>query len=176
MNFEAYGPFEFNRDDIGKSTIEFWKGVEKREEGLSETIGCYVFGLKSNNKLTPWYVGKTLALRGFKGEVFTPHKLLHYHEVLRPSQSDKGFRRGTPFLTFFPAMTETGWFSGNRSTASAEIAWLEQIMIGMALVKNPEIANTSFTKYHRSTKVRGILGEGRGRPTLEAVDAYNLFY
>lgn len=176
MNFETYGPFEFSRDDVRRSKVDFWHEVEKREEGLSETIGCYVFGLKTDQKLTPWYIGKTIAKKGFKGEVFTPHKLDHYEAVLSAENTEKKFRKGSPFLTLFPLMTETGWFSANRSAASVEISWLEQIMIGMAIIKNREIVNTAFTRFHRDTKVRGLIGEWQGRPSKEAADAERLFF
>jgi hypothetical protein len=164
------------RSDLDQSKANFWRDVEKREEGLSGAIGCYVFGLETNDKIMPWYVGKTLATAGFKGEVFTPHKINHYKSIIRPMDEEKSHRKGTPFISLFPLMTPEENFSKSRTSSAKLIGWLETTMIGMALSKNHEIANTSNTLLHRNVVVPGVLGVTPGRPSREAEDAYKLFY
>ena len=174
MNFESYGPFELDwNDDSTQWRANFWKEIEAQEryEGLSSAIGCYVFCLKYGNKLAPWYVGKTVNQYGFKGEVFESHKVDHYDELMEEKSRHK------PHLMFFPLMTEETWnFSKNRSQGEEQIDWLETTLIGMAYAANPELRNSSKTKYFRNAYINGIMGEHYyGRRTNDARAAAALF-
>ena len=174
MNFDTYGPFELDwDDDTPQWRANFWKDVEAQEKykGLSTAIGCYVFCLRYGDKLAPWYVGQTINQNGFKGEVFESHKVDHYDELMENKS------RHTPCLMFFPLMTEDSWrFSQNRSQGEAHIEWLETTLIGMAYAANPELRNSSKTKYFRKAYVNGIMGEHNyGRRTDDARAATKMF-
>tara|TARA_R110002049_G_scaffold265590_1_gene441721 strand:+ start:5016 stop:5555 length:540 start_codon:yes stop_codon:yes gene_type:complete len=166
MNFESCGPFEFPRARVGHWRKNFWKEVEGFWEGLSNAVGCYAFCIDNGRRIRPWYVGKTLAQGGFRDEIFTPHKLDHYFSILAPGDKQKSYRQGKPSILLFPLVTDTWRVSENRSSSEAYIDWLETTLIGMALSQNPEIANTSKTRFHREVFVNGIIGgQFQGRPS-----------
>lgn len=122
----------------------------------------------------PWYVGKTTAQAGYYGEIFTDHKLRHYENIMRPS--DDEYRRGTPFIIFFPLVTETWRFSNNRSSSAKYVDWLETTLIDMAFSRNPTIANKSKTRFHNEVYVHGVIGnQFQERPSSDASFAKRLF-
>lgn len=174
MNFDTFGPFELDwSDDAPRWRANFWKEVESQEkyEGLSSAIGCYVFCLKYGTKLKPWYVGQTINENGFKREVFEPHKVDHYNELMEHKPTH------TPCLMFFPLMTHETWnFSQNRTQGSEQIDWLETTLIGMAYAANPDLRNSSKTKYFRNIYVNGLMGDHEyGRRTNDARAAAKMF-
>ncbi|MDP5308658.1 MAG: hypothetical protein ACU0DD_07380 [Paracoccus sp. (in: a-proteobacteria)] len=176
MNFESCGPFHFPRERTGRWRAAFWDDVEEYWDGLSRSVGCYAFCTDNGKKVRPWYVGKTLAQGGFRDEVFTPHKLQHYSEILAPQDVDKSYRRGKPCILLFPLVTESWRLSSNRSSSEPYIDWLETTLIGMALSQNPEIANTSKTRFHREVYVNGLIGgQLQGRPSNDANFAKRAF-
>ena len=80
MHYEVYGPFGVDMNTKRpwrERRAEFWESVENKAEGLSKAIGIYVFSTRHGAIRTPWYVGKTVAKTGFRGEVFQDHKLSH---------------------------------------------------------------------------------------------------
>ena len=84
MKFDAAGPFSF--DPYAKERQwrrQFWEEIEVPEnlDGLDEAIGCYVYCVERGERTLPWYVGKTTALTGFKGEIFQDPKVMRYREV-----------------------------------------------------------------------------------------------
>jgi hypothetical protein len=169
MNFESCGPFSFPRQRNGHWRKQFWERVEEYWEGLSKAVGCYAFCIDNGRRVRPWYVGKTLADGGFQDEVFTSHKLNHYSNILDPGGEEKSYRRGHPCILLFPLVTTSWRLSNNRSNSEPYIDWLETALIGMALSKNPEIANSSKTRFHREVYVNGLFGsQYQGRPSDSA--------
>jgi hypothetical protein len=174
--FDVYGPFDVARTGglIEYSQPAFWSEVEDYDTGLSKAIGCYMFCLTHGTNIMPWYVGKTWAKNGFRGETFTPHKLVVYNRCING-------RRALPQLFLFPLMTGTcddaGNFSHNRSRGRKVIEWLEKTMIGMALQRNPDLGNLNDATLPRSVTVRGIMGEQRrGRAFADVTEACRAFY
>jgi hypothetical protein len=177
MNFESCGPFLFPRERTGQWQKEFWQVVDNYWEGLSNAIGCYAFCISNGQKVRPWYVGKTLAQGGFRDEVFTPHKILHYTEILNPQDKEKSYRRGKPCILLFPLVSDTWRLSKSRANSNGFVDWLETTLIGMALSQNPEIANTSKTRFHREVYVNGLIGgQYQGRPSTGANFARKAFH
>ncbi len=176
MNFESCGPFDFSRERTGHWRKNFWESVEYYWGGLSNAVGCYAFCIDNGRRVRPWYVGKTIAKGGFQDEVFTSHKLDHYSSILAPGDEERSYRRGRPCIVLFPLVTDTWRLSNNRSSSDAYIDWLETTLIGMALSKNPEIANSSKTRFHREVYVNGLFGEQyQGRPSNGANFAKRVF-
>jgi len=176
MIFESYGGFDLPRTRTGHWRRAFWEDVEAADDGLSNSIGCYVFCLKTKLAVKPWYIGKTISKDGFRSEVFTPHKLSHYDEIMQPTIEGVLRRNGQPSIMLFPLLTENWGFSSNRSNSVDTIEWLETALIGMALSRNPEIANTSKTRFHREIFVNGIIGvQDQGRPSRGASFAKDVF-
>jgi len=173
MNFESYGPYRIDwwEDESPRWRANFWKDVEAEYEGLSSAIGCYVFCLRFGDKYVPWYVGQTLNKKGYKGEVFEPHKVEHYENLMEEKSRHK------PYLMFFPLMTENTWdFSKNRSQGAEQIEWLETTLISMAYAVNPDIRNTSKTAFSKYMYVNGIIGtQYAGRKSEAAKAASEMF-
>lgn len=174
--FDVYGPFDVARTggfiEYGQPAL--WSEIEIYDPGLGNAIGCYMFCLTHGANIMPWYVGKTLAKKGFRDEVFTPHKLVVYNRCINR-------RRARPQLFLFPLMTGTpddaGYFSHNRSTGRKVIEWLEKTMIGMALQRNPNLGNLSDATLPRSVTVRGIMGDQRrGRAFADVTEARRAFF
>lgn len=161
MFFESFGPFQITRTDgkIAATQRDLWDAVNERCEGLSRAIGCYAFCLGKGETLRPWYVGQTTAQTGFFGECFQVHKLDHYNEALHRT------KRGWPALLLFPLMTgdaaAPGRPSAAHSTSRRTIDWLEKVLIGMALERNPALQNWKDTLLPSNVTVRGVLGSAR---------------
>ena len=92
MYYKIYGPYEIplqkgkfkkriDKEDIG----EFWRSVDKVDEGLKQACGVYIFSIEKNYKEIAWYVGKAQS-QSFSQECFTPHKIVRYHEALELSK------------------------------------------------------------------------------------------
>ena len=176
MKFESCGPFYFPRARTKGWRRNFWTEVDNSWDGLSTAVGCYVFCIEHGEAVKPWYVGKTISAGGFSTEVFTKHKLDHYESVLSGVDRDDQPRRGQPNIILFPLITDHWNLSQNRSSSDAYIDWLETALIGMALSRNPEIANTAKTRFHREVYVHGIIGsQFQGRPSSSAVYARKAF-
>lgn len=155
--FDVYGPFEIPRDEgaCAKPQTAFWEEVEDYDEGLSGANGCYMFCLRNGVNYVPWYVGMTVSQRGFKGEIFQPHKLQTYDDVMSG-------RRGIPFMFLFPLMTDGEMrFSRSLVEARSPVEWLEKTLMGMAYAKNEEISNVRDMGFVRNVEVRGLIGPRR---------------
>lgn len=103
MKYDVYGPFwapRFQKEVTRASLLEFWNEVEAWDEGLSRAVGVYVFSTCHGSTFTPWYVGKTNAKTGFRGEIFQTHKLNHY-----VSSSER--KRGAPAVHLIPRIEPT---------------------------------------------------------------------
>ena len=164
--FEVYGPFELpvRQNEILRPDQAWWDDVANMYQGPSPAtgIGCYMFTL-GRTAIKPWYIGQTRCQAGFRGEVFTDHKLDHYNSAFAG-------RRGPPQMFFFPLITsnfhDPNWkLSKDRSSTKRLIDWLERTLIGMALARNPDLQNTKDATFLRTVRLRSIIGAGPlGRP------------
>jgi hypothetical protein len=163
MRYEIYGPFwspRFESEARGEALRGFWDIIEGFEDGLSRAIGIYVFSTCHGDNFTPWYVGKTNAKAGFRGEIFQDHKLDHY---IGASQRKKGY----PAIHLIAKVEPTrGNFCRASERSGREIEALETVMIGMALRANPEVRNSKKTWFNKNCHVPGIMGTPIvGRPS-----------
>lgn len=157
MHFWSFGPFEV---DLSQDRSHFWAQVREEEEWeslghnrLCHAIGCYVFLLRYGDKYRPFYVGKTNAKSGFYSEIFAPHKLDHYQNIISEHP------RHTPLMLLFPLRTPTWTLSRAYVTNRPLIEWMERILIGMALAKNPDLYNRRDTKNLKNCIVDGVFGK-----------------
>ncbi|NDU91421.1 MAG: hypothetical protein G3I10_02190 [Ferrovum sp.] len=156
MRYEVHGSFEILRNGRFVSRTrddkrEFWETVEEYCEGLADACGCYVFSIRGR----VWYVG--LAERqSFHYECFSGHKVLQYNEALQSVS-------GTPFLTFLPKLTPGDRFARPSTNGHRDIRMLENLLIGVALRRNPELQNARGTKLLREMNVPGFLNTQRGQ-------------
>lgn len=163
MHYEVYGPFWSPRvesEAMGPALTAFWNIIEEVDAGLSRAVGIYVFSTCHGENYTPWYVGKTNARAGFRGEIFQQHKLNHY---VSASERKKGY----PAIHLIAKVEATrGNFCRPSKKSGREIDQLETVMIGMALRANPDVRNSKKTWFNKSCQVPGILGASIiGRPT-----------
>lgn len=162
--FDTYGPLYIERDDgaFQGQQAAFWNDVESRYEGLTSAIGCYTFCLEYRGVIKPWYVGRTWAIKGFRGEVFELHKRNIYNDILQS-------RRGRPLIFLFPLISaEKYQFSKSRKSSKRVIEWLEIQLMGFAHKRNSEISNVKDMTFLRNVEVLGLIGRRRGRPFREA--------
>lgn len=163
MKYEVYGPFYSPRAEAeatGANLKAFWDEIEAMHEGLPRAVGIYIFSTRHGNNFTPWYVGKTNAATGFRGEVFQAHKLGHY-------VSAEHRKRGFPTIHLIAKVEpERGNFCRSSARSGREIDELETVMIGMALRANPLVQNSKKTWFNKNCKVPGIIGPATlGRPS-----------
>ena len=164
MIFEPFDPFEIKRtptnriDAKPKILKEFWSDVERIQSGLSDAYGCYVFSVRASRGYRPWYVGKTQAKSGFKGECFQPHKLQHYMDALDQT------KKGTPVIHHLARMTPNGKFSKPKRGTLNDIELLEVYLISLALSQNSDLCNVKNTNFQREVIVPGIVNSPKGRP------------
>ncbi len=178
MRFKIYGPYEIPRkkteDGKNKEKIdlsdeplsEFWNEVERDLAGLSYGEGCYVFGIRYGRGTLPWYVGKVAggtitnektgrneakADSGFKKECFQPGKVLIFEDVL-----DK-IKRGKPVLYLVVNVSEKKEEPSKSTKNDVHIEWIEDILIGMAIKRNPELSNVKGTLKYTTIELPGIL-------------------
>jgi len=175
MQFDTCGPFNYPKERIRLWKKRFWDDVEEYWPGLPNAVGCYAFCIDNGRTVRPWYVGKTLSQYGFKGEIFEQHKMDHYNSIMGSTENGQP-RRGEGKIILFPLLTDTWGLSKNRSSSNEYIDWLETALIGMALAKNPEIANSSKTRFHKTVYVHGLIGrQQQGRPNKGAIFARSAF-
>ena len=166
MQYEVYGPFWSPRAQTeadGEALRAFWDEIQEMVPGLPRAIGFYVFSTCHGEKFTPWYVGKTNAKTGIRGEIFQDHKLNHY-----VSASER--KRGYPAIHLIAKVEPVrgNYFKASKRSGR-EIDELETVMIGMALRANPNVRNSKKTWFNRTCQVPGIIDDSlTGRPT-EAV-------
>lgn len=163
MQYEIYGPFWSPRaqtEATGDNLRAFWDEVEVTVPGLPRAIGIYVFSTCHGETFTSWYVGKTNAKAGFRGEIFQDHKLSHYVQA-----SER--KRGYPAIHLIAKVEPVrGNFCKASKRSGREIDELETVMIGMALRANPHVRNSKKTWFNRNCQVPGIIGGTvSGRPS-----------
>ncbi len=159
MNFDVAGPFPVERQNGLVSTGRedknaFWESVENWEPGLADAIGCYIFVVRGR----AWYVGMA-ARQCFCNEIFSPHKLNQYNQALARVT-------GKPSIILIAKVTP-----GNRyarpGSGHGDIPMLEDLLIGLALGRNPDLQNIKGTKILKNMRVPGLLNsqQGWGRAT-----------
>ncbi len=172
MNYYPYGPIPIPRHEgriarDKESLNSFWLDANKFEKDLlekdlseavgdlSEAVGCYIFSIRAGKGILPWYVGLA-EKQTFRKECFTAHKLVKYNECIN-------HRKGTPVLTFVPKVTKTNRHSKPGKNGHKDIQFLETMLIGACLMRNPELMNIKDTKLLREMVVPGLLNTPKGR-------------
>lgn len=166
MQYQVYGPFWSPRAEMeatGVALKAFWDGIEVIEPGLPRAVGIYVFSTCHGETYTPWYVGKTNAKLGFRGEIFQEHKLNHYVSAGQR-------KRGYPAIHLIAKVEPVrGNFCRSSQKSGREIDELETVMIGMALRANPDVRNSKKTWFNKNCHVPGIIGQASTGRRSEAV-------
>lgn len=162
--FEPFGPFNMPVNGAlidRKSEGEFWKTVDATQHGLSNAVGCYIFGVRAGKGIKPWYVGKT-EKTSFRKEAWTPHKLLIYSEGLQL------LKKGTPVLYFIAKRTKGTRFAKPGKNGISAINALEVLLIGTCLLRNSRLLNKRTTKHYREIEVPGYMNESPGARSIRA--------
>lgn len=165
MKFYPYGPYEVPRNGRliardKKSKKLFWEQLEAQEKGISEACGCYIFTI--NGKA--WYVGMA-ERQTFKLECFSLHKIVQYNEALQQV-------KGKPKIIFLAKLTPSDNFSKPSKRGHIDITVLENMLIGLALSKNPRLQNVKGTKFLKEMQVPGILNTRKGVGHSAAVQTF----
>jgi hypothetical protein len=163
MKFTVHGPFEVPRDNglidtraVAKRT--FWENVDAGVDGLSNACGVYVFVIRARRGSLPWYVGLTTT-RDFGAESLGLHQTNHYNHAL-------GRKIGVrPELYFLAKQTPTGRFAKPSQNSHSDIEFLETLMFGVALNRNPDLRNSKNTRFLKNIVVPGILNSPQRPPT-----------
>ncbi|QCB39196.1 hypothetical protein E5554_16000 [Sphingobium sp. PAMC28499] len=173
MQYQVYGPFwspRVEEEAKGEALRAFWDEIEEMHPGLARAVGIYVFSTCHGENYTPWYVGKTNAQAGFRGEIFQDHKLNHY---VSASQRKKGYPAIHLIAKIEPVR---GNFCRASARSGREIDELETVMIGMALRANPNVQNSKKTWFNKNCSVPGIIGPSIiGRPSEAVSTLRNTF-
>ena len=162
MNFFPYCPIAIPRQSNGliaadKTSIDaFWsKADEELSEGLSASIGCYIFSIRAGKGALPWYVGLA-EKQSFRRECFTSHKLVHYNNAIAK-------RKGTPLLTLIVKRTPRGRLISPTGNEHRDIQFLEAMLISSCLGRNADLYNKRDTKLLREMVVPGMLNTPKGK-------------
>jgi len=164
MRFEIYGPYDVPRKGrwVRRSRADkrqFWKMVKEDESSLPDACGCYLFAIRGK----VWYVG--LAERqSFCSECFSGHKLLQYNEALQSVS-------GNPSLYLIPKVTPGDRFARPSINGHKDIRLLENLLIGVALRRNPNLQNVRGTKLLREMNVPGVLNSRQGQARAARVQS-----
>jgi hypothetical protein len=164
MHFEVYGPFVLPRGGrhVLRSALDrraYWESVDDKVPGLSAACGCYVFTVRGK----VWYVG--LAERQtFKNECYIPHKVLAYNEALQ-------IVSGTCSLIFIPKITLKGRFARPTVGKIKAVQLLEDMLLGLAISRNPKLTNIKGTKFPKNMVVPGIINTPQGTARSLSVQA-----
>jgi hypothetical protein len=141
MNYSIHGPFEIKTknnsrlvDRRASAKKAFWSTVDNEEEFLPASCGCYLFAIRASKGIKPWYVGLA-AKQPFEKECFTASKINIYNDVLANG-------KGTPILFLVSKRTKSRKLvRPSKKSRHRATTYLETVMIGAALEKNPELMN-----------------------------------
>src|SRR6266540_1555288 len=161
--YKPYGPFVLPKSSgqlNAQQKNEIWAAVEKLHPGLAGAIGCYIFGIRAGRGVLPWYVGMTKR-KDFKFETWQPRTLLALNSVLNG-------RKGAPVLYLIAKHTPRTGTYARPGKLHTSIAQLEELLIGVCLLRNPKLLNRRATKFIRETVVPGYLNGGRENKTKQA--------
>ena len=155
MQFSVHGPFPAKKKGSrvlkAKDKKAFWVDVESICPGLSSACGCYIFCIGPK----AWYVGLA-EKQSFQKECFSPTKLLHYTVAQELVQ-------GRPTLLFIAKRTaKKNAFAKPSISGHKDVQFLENILIGAALARNPDLLNAKGTKFLKRMVVPGILNTPKG--------------
>ena len=152
--FKPFGPFPIHRNsdliDRKEGLKKFWEQVNDKEPGLSTARGCYIFVASTPSRpLKPWYVGQ--AKNKFDPEAF--RNLDGYNSILNNTSK-------TPYMFLLADMTpQDQWKSTKDSNKKdPEIDYLETLLIGLALEKNPKLLNIQKARMLANLSIPGIVG------------------
>lgn len=168
MQFEIFGPFYYSKkktnglvDWSNEAKQKFWETV--KEDACKELLGacgCYVVATVGSNGARPYYVGLT-AKRTFKAECEAAHVRNHINEGIAG-------KRLRACLYLIARKTPGGRFTKPSKRGFDDVEFLEQFLIGLAIDRNPILANRKKTKYLKNLSVRGFLNGEKGQPTRPA--------
>ena len=102
------------------------------------------------------------ARQPFCQECFSIHKINQYNYALQSVS-------GEPLLHLIAKLTPTGRFASPAIGGHRDIAFLESMLIGMALRQNEDLQNVRGTRFLREMKVPGILRTEKGEGNLGPV-------
>lgn len=162
MIFDVAGPFKVSRHGpkniiTDQSLDDLNTEVEKSDNGLSESCGCYVFAIRAGRGYTPYYVGQAC-------KSSLPHESLNvanrekYNKVI--SQT-----KGTLVVFFLPLKTPTGKYHRKSNARLSSINFLERWLIATSIGKNPDLINNKETRFLRNIHVTGIFNPTQGEAT-----------
>ena len=167
MPFKVSGPFELKRTSggivaFGKNELAaFWEQTGRQTAtDLRNACGCYVFALQNGENIVPWYVGKTEGAT-FEVRCFDDSHFVKYFRAIGDGETR---RKGKPLLFLLPRCTPKERLSkpGNWP----DIEYLETMLIGMALRRNPDLLNVQQTRWLREMVVPGVINTRRGKPRM----------
>jgi hypothetical protein len=161
MNYLPHSPFPIPRGSNGlissQELTEYWVRLDEAlGDKVSESVGCYIFSIRSGRGCLPWYVGRA-EKQSFRRECFAPHKLNHYNNAI-------GGRKGTPLLTLIAKYTSGTRLVGPTGKLHSDIRRLETILIANALSRNPQLRNIHDAALLRKMHVAGLLNAKPGKP------------
>jgi hypothetical protein len=168
MKFEIYGGFEIKRDDETRQGVfnrSFWDVVRDADPRLTDACGCYLFALQNGRNIVAWYVGKA-ERQSFYQECFLPAKRYIYNDVLAR-------RSGKPLLFLIARVTPGGKFCKPATGHYPDVDFLENMLIGFALNKNPDLKNIGRTRMLREMVVPGVINSPRAAPRLPVRELKN---
>lgn len=156
MKFSVHGGFEIDRKQNRHGNFgNVWKAVKEVNEDLLDACGCYIFAMQNGENIVAWYVGKTEKQTFYK-ECFGATKINYYNEILIDHNE-------TPLLFLLPRLTDAGTkFSKPTESGYRDIDFLEKLLIGRALERNPALANVKETTLLREMVVPGVRDTNRG--------------
>lgn len=167
MKYSIHGPFEIKKDEklINRSNSAkrgFWDDVKKVDPSLPSACGCYLFAIRAGKGVKPCYIGLA-AKQAFEKECFAPHKINIYNDALKS-------KKGTPLLFFVAKRTSRDKFVKPGKNGHQASAYLETLMIGAALEKNPELMNIKKTKFLKEICVPCLINTPQGKPTQAEIE------
>lgn len=163
MKYSIHGPFEIKRKkglvDRGKEAKRcFWDAIEEKESFLPYACGCYVFAIRASMGIKPWYVGLS-EKQIFKNECFKEQKINIYNDVLAQCGN------GTPIVFLIAKRTKGGKFNKPGKNGYRDIRYLETLLIGTSIEKNPDLMNIKKTKYMKEMCVPGLINSPKKKPS-----------
>jgi hypothetical protein len=100
--------------------------------------------------------------QAFKQERFALHRILQYNEALQTVA-------GPPYLILLAKTTPAKRFAKTSRRGHRDIRFLENVLIGSALRRNPNLQNIKGTKLLKEMRVPGVLNSGKGQGRSKVV-------
>lgn len=139
------------RNHFGK----MWKKIRR---GFLMPVGVMFSHYKINLGILAWPVSSLLLK-----QCFTYHKINLYNQAL--SQ----YKKAIPYLYFLAKITPTSNFTEPGKNGHKDIDFLENMLIGQGVGRNPELLNIKGTKLLRELNVPGIINTKKGQASAHAV-------